>query len=355
VKNVIVFIRSMQFLGTQIVSYPLLYQIKQFWPACHLRVVAQDAVSQHYLTLPWVDAFTQADKLPEVYRAMNGDADLVIALHFASEKYGIAALLKRPKFRLGFKNKRVTDFVWTHSHRKDFSEYMGLANLRVLAALKDFDPAQAARQCVQALAAIDGQTSIGGSSELAHANDASDSRSRLSEPSAHPPSAGDANAPQIVLMPGGGAGDYKRWPIEHYVALADLLKSTLMPQASFCFVMGPDEAEQHRWLQSLGRSDFVYLMTRPLSEIAKAVMGAKLVVANDCGPSHLAQFAGVPYVGVFHESNREWFWARETSADVLPQDGTCEIKNVTPEQVLGACQQVLSLAVSNDPHSLSEG
>ncbi len=337
----------MRFLGTQIVSYPLLYQIKQFWPACHLRVVAQDAVSQYYLTLPWVDAFTQADKLPEVYRAMDGEADLVIALHFASEKYGIAALLKRPKLRLGFKNKRVTDFVWTHSHRKDFSEYMGLANLRVLAAFKDFDAAQAARQCVQVLAALEGQVSTARSSELAHANDASDSRSRLSEPSAHPPSAGDTNAPQIVLMPGGGAGDYKRWPIEHYVALADLLKSTLMPQASFCFVMGPDEAEQHRWLQSLGRSDFVYLMTRPLSEIAEAVMGAKLAVANDCGPSHLAQFAGVPYVGVFHESNREWFWARETSVDVLPQDGTCEIKNVTPEQVLNACQQVLSLTISS--------
>ena len=344
----------MQFLGTQIVSYPLLYQIKQFWPACHLRIVAQDAVGQHYLTLPWIDAFTQADKLPEVYRAMDGSADLVIALHFASEKYGIAALLKRPRFRLGFKNKRVTDFVWTHSHRKDFSEYMGLANLRVLAAFKDFDPAQAARQCVQALATIQGQASTVGSSELALAKDASVSRSPLSESSIQPPSASDVKASQIVLMPGGGAGDYKRWPIEHYVALADLLKSTLAPQAIFCFVMGPDEAEQHRWLQSLERSDFVYLMTRPLSEIAKAVIGAKLVVANDCGPSHLAQFAGVPYVGVFHESNREWFWARQTSADVLPQDGTNEIKNVTPHQMLDACQQVLSLAISNDTLHRSE-
>lgn len=298
----------MQFLGTQIVSYPLLYQIKQFWPACHLRVVAQDAVGQHYLTLPWVDAFTQADTLPEVYRAMDGGADLVIALHFASEKYGIAALLKRPTYRLGFKNGRVTDFVWTHSHRKDFAEYMGLANLRVLAAFKDFDPTQAARQCVQALATIPA----------------------------------DANAAEVVLMPGGGAGDYKRWPIAHFVALADLLKSTLMPHARFCFVMGPDEAEQHHWLQSLGRSEFVYLMTRPIAEIANAVMAAKLVVANDCGPSHLAQFSGVPYVGVFHESNREWFWARETSADVLPQDGTHDIKNVTPQQVLVAARLVLS-------------
>ena len=106
--------------------------------------------------------------------------------------------------------------------------------------------------------------------------------------------------------------------------------------------MGPDETEQHRWLQSLERSDFVYLMTRPIAEIAKAVMNAKLVVANDCGPSHLAQFAGVPYVGVFHESNREWFWTREISADVLPQDGTSDIKNITPEQVLAASRRVLS-------------
>ena len=345
----------MRFLGTQIVSYPLLYQIKQFWPACHLRVVAQDAVGQHYLTLPWVDAFTQADKLPEVYRTMESNSDLVIALHFASEKYGIAALLKRPKFRLGFKNKRVTDFVWTHSHRKDFSEYMGLANLRVLAAFKDFDPAQAARQCVQALAELEGRTAANVPSDLSNASDVITSRFHVSELSTQPPSASDANAPQIVLMPGGGAGAYKRWPIEHYAALADLLKSTLVPQASFCFVMGPDEAEQHRWLQSLGRSDFVYLMTRPLAEIAKAVMAAKLVVANDCGPSHLAQFAGVPYVGVFHESNREWFWTREMSADVLPLDGTTDIKNVTPEQVLGACQQVLSRTASSDPRSLSEG
>jgi ADP-heptose:LPS heptosyltransferase len=312
VKNVVVFIRSMQFLGTQIVSYPLLYQIKQFWPECTLRVVAQDAVGKHYLSLPWVDAFTQADSLPEVVRAMAGRPDLVIALHFASEKYGIAALLKRPAYRLGFNNNRVTDFVWTHSHRKDFSEYMGLANLRVLAAFKEFDPAVAARQCVQALAA--------------------------SEDMPPTPRA------QVVLMPGGGAGDYKRWPIEHYVALADLLKSTLMPQARFCFVLGPDEAEYHRWLQSLARSDFVYLMTQPLGAIAQAVLNAQLVVANDCGPSHLAQFARVPYVGVFHESNREWFWTRETSLDVLPSDGTTEIKHVTPEQVLTAAQRVLSVA-----------
>ena len=143
-------------------------------------------------------------------------------------------------------------------------------------------------------------------------------------------------------MPGGGAGDFKRWPIQHYVTLADLLKPALPLQSTFCFVLGPDEAEQYRWLQSLERTDFVYLMTRPLNDIATAVLSAKVVVANDCGPSHLAQFSGVPYVGVFHQSNREWFWTRDTSLDVLPSDGTTEIKNVTPAQVFEACQRLLS-------------
>ena len=308
-KEVVVFIRSMQFLGTQIVSYPLLYQIKQFWPDCHLRVVAQDNVGKHYLSLPWVDEFVQADGFGEVYAAMNASADLLIVLHFASEKYGAAALLKRPRYRLGFKNKRMTDFVWTHTHRKDFSEYMGLGNMLLLSALKPFDPARAARDCVRSLGM-----------QCAEALTA---------------------VADIVLMPGGGAGDYKRWPIKEFVRLADLLKASLKSDVRFCFVLGPDESKEYEWLQSLGRDDFVFLMTRPLAEIAYVVLQAKLVVANDCGPSHLAQFSGVPYVGVFHEMNREWFWTRSHSADVFPQDGSSEIKNVRVQDVLSSCLKVL--------------
>mgnify|MGYP002143199224 CR=1 FL=1 len=145
----------------------------------------------------------------------------------------------------------------------------------------------------------------------------------------------------MVMMPGGGAGDFKRWPIKDFVRLADLLKPSLDPQASFCFVLGPDESTEYEWLLTLKRADFKFLMTRPLPDIASIVMGAKLVIANDCGPSHLAQFSGVPYVGVFHELNREWFWARENTADVLPADGSNEIKHVKPEDVLIACLSVL--------------
>ena len=316
-RQVAVFIRSMKFLGTQIVSYPLLYQIKQFWPDCHLRVVAQDEVGKHYLSLPWVDEFVRADRLGEVCANMHRQDDLLIVLHFASDKYGVAALLKRPHVRLGFKNHRITDFVWTHTYPKDFSEYMGLGNLKLLASYRSFDPATAASQAVITLA-----------------------------------DQGAPDVPQadVVLMPGGGAGDWKRWPIEKYVELTDALKtkwsnlskSSQLP--TFCFVLGPDESKEYAWLQSLQRKDFVYLMTRPVFDICKVVIQARLVVANDCGPSHLGQFSGVPYVGVFHEPNREWFWAREVSADVIPADGSKEISHIQVEDVMSACSKVLKLS-----------
>ena len=308
-KEVVVFIRSMQFLGTQIVSYPLLYQIKQFWPDCHLRVVAQDQVGKHYLSLPWVDEFVQADRFGEVCRAMHHTDDLLIVLHFASDKYGAAALLKRPKYRLGFKYKRITDFVWTHSHRKDFSEYMGLGNMQLLSVFKKFDPATAAQACVAVMAQQTACTGV---------------------------------CADVVFMPGGGAGDFKRWPVQHYVQLADALKPGLRDQAVFCFVLGPDEAKEYEWLVQLNRSDFSFVMTRPLPEIAQVVLKARLIVANDCGPSHLAQFSGKPYVGVFHERNKEWFWTRNNTADVLPADGSNDIRQVLVKDVLAACLKVLS-------------
>ena len=146
----------------------------------------------------------------------------------------------------------------------------------------------------------------------------------------------------IVFMPGGGAGDYKRWPIESYVVLADLLRERLGSGMRFAFVLGPDEAREHDWLMALNRPDFSLVMSRPVAEIAHLALGARLVVANDCGPSHLAQFACVPYVGVFHESNREWFWARPCAAEVFPADGSFDIAKVEPRDVLTACGRVLA-------------
>lgn len=108
-------------------------------------------------------------------------------------------------------------------------------------------------------------------------------------------------------MPGGGAGAFKRWDIRHYVALTDRLKLELGADICFSFVLGPDETQEYAYLQSLQRPDFRFLMQGSLAEIAYVSLHARLVVANDCGPSHVAQSACVPLVGVFYRPNPEWF------------------------------------------------
>jgi ADP-heptose:LPS heptosyltransferase len=321
-QEVVVYLRSMVFLGTQIVAFPLLYQIKQFWPQCHLRVVGQDDLAKHYKALPWVDEYVRANRLKQNYLALGAKPDLAIALHFASEQFSLVSWVKGVKNRLGFRNGRASDFLWTHSYPKDYSEYMGIANLKLLASFKSFDVAMAARACVTAIA---------------------------SQRTFTPPEA------QIVFMPGGGAGEYKRWPVEQYVQLADLLKVSQGAQSKFCFVLGPDEVDECAWLKSLGREDFVLLENRPMAEIAWMVLQARIVIANDCGPSHYAQFACVPYVGVFHETNLEWFWTRPDTAHVTPpqvlkttqSDAGNQIKqgikSITPEEVhVAACQVINS-------------
>lgn len=308
-KDITVFIRSMRFLGTQIVSYPMLWQIRQFWPDCRLRLVAQDDVGGHYLSLPWVDEFVQADSIRQNFHALKRGTDMMIALHFASDKYAAVGFARRPRTRLGFRNRRITDFVWTHSHRKDFSEYMGLANMRLLASYREFDSENCARACMCAIA------------DLRQATPAST---------------------DIVFMPGGGAGSFKRWPVESFVALSDRLQEMHGPALRFSIVLGPDETRERVWLEGLNRPDFQLVVGRPIAEIAWLCVNARLIVSNDCGPSHLAQFACVPYVGVFHQINREWFWPRSYSAEVFPSDGSTDIRNVDPEVVLRACTQVMS-------------
>ncbi|MBP6019243.1 MAG: glycosyltransferase family 9 protein [Burkholderiaceae bacterium] len=306
----VVFLRSMQYFGDQLAAYPLLYQLKQCRPDHKIRVVAHDPVQAYYADLPWVDEFIQADRFIDKYRAITKKTNLVMALHHSSEKYGALALLRWPALRLGFKNQRVTDFVWNHSWPKDMDEYIGLANLNLLRRTYDFAPEVAARGCMAAIAA-------GAQASTSTAD--------------------------VVMMPGGGAGQFKRWGVRNYVALADQLKTVLGQDASFCFILGPAEVEETAYLQSLARPDFQLLISQPIADIAYVALHSRLIVANDCGPSHLAQNTCRPYVGLFNEPNLEWFWSRDNSASVTPTNGTTDIQSISIAQVFSACQKVLAV------------
>lgn len=311
-RDIAVYIRSRDKFGDQIAAYPALFQLKQWWPQANLRVIGQHAVGNYYTSLPWVDEFVQARGLLQAARAMPRRADMAVCLHHSSERYALISLLRRPRARLGFRNDRLLDAVWTHDWRKNINEYIGVANLHLLSSYRPLQCEVTARACFAAIAAM------------------------------APPSTPSAD---IVMIPGGGDGEFKRWGINNYIALADLLKARLGASTRFSFVLGPAETAEYAALQSLNRSDFELVMGRPIAELAALMLNARLVVANDCGPSHIGQGVCVPYVGVFNEANPEWFWARPYSAAVYPDAGRIGIQLVSPLQVAAACFQVLPQVV----------
>lgn len=312
--GIVVFIRSMHALGDQLVGYPLLYQLHQQYPNHRVTVVAHDPVGNYYTQLPWVHQFVHATMAAQKYRSIAKDTEIIIALHHSSELYSLLGAIKRVPVRLGFKNKRATDFLWTHRLPKDINQYIGLANLQLLGQLHPFDTGQAARHSMAWLA------------------------SQKNTPVEHT---------DVVFMVGGGAGAFKRWGIANYTALAQRLQHHLGPNTTFTCILGPAETSELAQLQQINTPHLRLMVSRPLAEIADLCLNAKLIVANDCGPSHIAQNTGTPYVGLFNEPNPEWFWQRPNTRAVTPPQGTIDIQSVSIECVEAACCNALK-NISNE-------
>lgn len=307
--QLVVYIRSRDFFGSQIISYPLLYQLYRMYPNQSIRVVGQDNLAHYYCPLPWVETYARCNGLPQNARQIEADTHTVISLHPTSEKVALLGLIKRVPVRVGFRNGRALDFSWTHSYRYSDQEYIGLANCRLLAQLADFDPLQAARNSMLGLA-----------------------RSGSTAPVA---------LSRVVLMPGGGAGAFKRWPIASFWMLIQQLDTLLGTDTTYTVVLGQAEAREMHFLQERTHPRIQLLISRPLHEIAAVCTQAQLVVANDCGPSHIGQMAGAAYVGVFPGPNPRWFWSRRGARLVVPVNSSDGINSITPAQVLAACRSAL--------------
>lgn len=321
-SDIVVFVRSQPRYGDQIVAFSALYLLKRFWADKAVRVVSRYPVGDFYLDLPWVDEFVHADSFGRQLSALPVHSSVSLNLHHSSERYALINLLRRPELRMSFDNNRLGDRVWTHRHRKDINEYIGLANLRLLATYQDHDPEVTARRCF----------------------------AQVGRPYLH-----EVKPADIVLIPGGGSGDFKRWSLDHYLALADRLQAHLGGHAEFTFVLGPGEVAEFDRLKRLGRRDFRLEFCRPVGALAALMQDARLVVANDCGPSHIAQGLCLPYVGVFNEPNPEWFWARKHARDVVPEGGCTEINSIHSARVLQACLEVLAISrpACGDPQGLT--
>lgn len=104
--------------------------------------------------------------------------------------------------------------------------------------------------------------------------------------------------PRIVLVPGASRrGAHKRWPLRHWVKLAEMLRGRAQLRWSF----GPEEEELRTWLPVETRVPAIPKLG--LWPLASVLRHADHVVAPDTGLLHLAVLLGVPATAIFGPSD----------------------------------------------------
>lgn len=108
----------------------------------------------------------------------------------------------------------------------------------------------------------------------------------------------DPNRRTLVVLHPGASCPSKRWPVERFAALGDVLSERF--GAEVAVISGPDGIPQAEEVLSRMRRPAVPLPGRlSLPETAALLKRARCLVSNDSGPVHLACAVGTPVVAIF--------------------------------------------------------
>lgn len=172
----------------------------------------------------------------------------------------------------------------------------------------------------------------------------------------------------VVVHPGGAVNPgatmlSKRWPPERYAELIDRL--VVDHGVAVVLVGGSSDREAVEAVKQAARSSVYDLCEQlALPELAALCAEAQLFVGNDSGASHLAAAVGTPTVTIFGPTSPlqyrplgprsrvcapEASWRLPTGVDLRRgqlEDPALDIRQVTVDEVYGACAHVLGQAAT---------
>jgi ADP-heptose:LPS heptosyltransferase len=321
IRHIGVFLQNRRTFGTLVCHIPFLSSLRRYFPAARVTIISPFAGAQLLVDEGLADELRIWPPQPrQQYRLFRTlDADMLLTLRPVSIFIDLLVGLSRARVRSGYRTA-VSRFLFSSTSPRDLAIYRPLNYLRVLDGLGI-------------------QHSLTGYFEEAarRASVVFDPRDEL-----------------YCFMPGGD-GPHKRWGIDNFIALAERIRGA-RPAARFVFIVGPKEADLPRDIRaSATASASVLLETPALATIAHAVLASRVTIANDCGPSHVAQLLGRPYVGLFANDRgqadrlvREWFFARPGACWVSPSVGA-DINEISPDIVYGRMLSVLPSAAADFP------
>jgi ADP-heptose:LPS heptosyltransferase len=163
-------------------------------------------------------------------------------------------------------------------------------------------------------------------------------------------------APTILHPFVSAFGRFKEWPEERFALLARRLAER---GHEVLLTAAPEEtARRGRILALAGGAARAAPPTRSARELAALLGLARLVVAADTGPLHIAAFAGVPVVGLFGPKDPAIYGPRSTRSTVRRGAVACApcrlrtcdhaicMQSISVESVFRACEEVAPSAAA---------
>lgn len=143
-----------------------------------------------------------------------------------------------------------------------------------------------------------------------------------------------SSAGPIICHIGAGA-HAKRWPLEHFLALAAALEQT---GTDVILIAGEAEAEQlspdlRAQLERAG-GRFIF----ELAELADLLRTARLIIGNDSGPAHLGAQLGIPVLALFGPTDPGQWGPVGPAVHVLAPPSPCPINWLDVATVLNAAR-----------------
>ena len=105
----------------------------------------------------------------------------------------------------------------------------------------------------------------------------------------------------IIGLSSGGGWYTKRWPLERFAALADLLVER--HHASILLLWGPGQLDDVHKITAMMRNVSHVPPPTTIQQLAALLRRCTFVIANDSGPMHLATAVGTPVLGIFGPTN----------------------------------------------------
>jgi ADP-heptose:LPS heptosyltransferase len=162
----------------------------------------------------------------------------------------------------------------------------------------------------------------------------------------------------LTLLPGGGAGDYKKWPLSSYISCAEKLSCQSDQINRIVIVLGPDERDYRSLIPKEIDNVPVEIEESPsLLRLIELAHATRLAIANDCGPAHIFQMMKTPMITLWgwkdkhsspYATMQEWYLNHEHSWAIVPNDDSRKIQSITVEKVTSLAHTLLSR--QNNPH-----